>query len=198
MHSIVLSKRADGSLYRLYVAEPRSDLHFTARENRREYVPSPTFRLGVHAHHCDLHLRLIKGEALHWIYEGHDELTQATQFTCGTQRLDGYRYYSKLRNQRPGFTYEETTQLQCVDFRILKAAAPNRACIHLPADAMHTMAIDFTQDYVAWVVEEGAEDGEYEPLTYSRHRLEEFDFSGLYQPASFEQFIELLEKASLI
>jgi hypothetical protein len=194
MHSIVLSKRANGSLFRLYVAEPQSDLHLNYGEVLRSFIPVPTYRLGVHAHHCELSLRVIKGEALHWIYEP----TQAPKLTAGVDILGAYQYNSKLRGEQPGFTYVRNARLQCVDFRILKASAANRACIDLPAEAMHTMAIDYQQNYVAWLVEEGAEDHEYEPLTYSLIDLEKFDFTGLYQKASFEDYVALLEKAQLI
>ena len=61
--------------------------------------------------------------------------------------------------------------------------------VSMRASDLHTVYVP-PGETAAWVVAEGAEDPAYRPVTYSDDKLENFDFAGLYEPAS-DEFVAL-------
>lgn len=211
LHSIVVGRQRGGQLLRIYVAEPGSALHnglndangglsLTNEEGRlgNGFVPRPSYELGLHPHHCDLNLKMLRGKLLHWTFVP-VRRSLAYQYPASTiTELFGHKYHSKLRGEAPGFTREGSHWFRLDDYRVLDAEWLHKRGINLPADALHTVHVPHGETYVAWLVAEGAEDPAYEPMTYSNRPLDRYDFSDLYQPMRYPEAVRLLADAGIL
>jgi hypothetical protein len=201
LHSIVIGK-AGGRLLRIYLAQPGSALHQGYEPvdmNGRlpdGQVPRPNFELGIHSHHCDLELTMLRGRLMHWTFNKISRLSlnpEAYQL-----ELPSYKYQAKLRGEEPGFSRQGFGLFNLSDYQLLDNEWSARRAIVLRAAALHTVGIDPSQQWVAWLVAEGSPDPAYEPLTYSPRNLERYDFRSLYLPMTYTQALQLLRRAGLI
>lgn len=148
---------------------PRMVRVFVARRDHELYHNHP-FRtmplsIAVHRHHCDVTLMPIAGEPFNVA------LGSSSPFAG---RLRAFRYSSPILGEgRFGAVDETVSRSLVID--------PMSGPLFLRADEMHTVYVP-KGETAAWMVWEGDESDEYDPVVYSDAHLENFDFSGINQP----------------
>jgi hypothetical protein len=175
LDSIVLMKNQN-QLIRLYFASPECDL-FQDNYMREEHS------IGIHSHHCNLTLHCIKGK-LHNV---------SFELSKREGRYDAFQWCS-------GVTGEG--KFKWVDFDIQLNDKKHTTLfpgdsVYMQANELHTVECEGYES-CAWLVYEGAEDPNYNPVTYSREDLTYFDPKGLYVKPTKQEVYKRLQWAGLL
>lgn len=168
MDSIVLHEEP-GNRVRMYVANHWHELH----ENR-----SGPFSVAIHAHHCDIRLLGLHGDAFSDVYAltphkgGDFAEMRYTSGVTGDSSLTptGRRAYAHRLKSDP----------------LLGHAA-------MRAHQLHTVFVPMFKE-AAWLVVEGTEDEKYESVCWTNN-IKPFDPSGLYKPMNQADIVNRFEVA---
>ncbi len=176
LHSIMLLDSPEKTI-RLFVTDPDHELY---KNNKADYHIHQ-MSVAFHAHHCNITIDVVKGCIANWIVsEGK-----------GGILADQFKYRSAITDEETNFELiEKKCPLRTDEYTFLNEgeSAP------MKANVLHTVYVPKGQ-VAAWLVYEGKEDKEYESLAYSNHDLTKQDFSNLYQRASTQEVLQLLNAA---
>lgn len=162
LHSIVFLE-SPGRTIRCFIATPEHELHLNRRATLKR------MSIGFHPHHCNLTLNVIHGTVFNWEVE-------LAPWPAEHFRLDVFRFRSALKNGgTAAFENGGPVGLRSLNESVL---GPGDS-LAMPANALHTVAVQHGQA-AAWFVFEGRADDEYQPLCYSGARLDQMTFDHLY------------------
>ncbi len=159
LHSLCLLDEP-GRRIRMFVAEVGHDM---ARNKWGSKLP---LSVGFHSHHCDVQLEVIAGEVGNRLLVQHGH--------PGGDIYGVFRFRSALRGEVPGF-----------DFVGMQGGYGTHSQSLFAGDSVDMKAAEQHTVWVAtagavWIVYEGAEDPNYEPLTVSDANLAAASFDGMY------------------
>lgn len=181
VHSVMLLE-AQGKTIRLFVAEPGHEL-----DRNMPHMFEAGMSVGFHAHHCELTLEVVRGNLFNWTVE----VSQSEKHL----RVSAYQYESALKGAAVcGFSRIGPARIRSTSIRNLFAGES----AYMPASTLHTIGMLSCRDVAAWFVFEGREDSSYSPITYSTAKLDEAVFHDLYQRATTQDVMRLLELAGLV
>jgi len=179
VHSIMLLDCPEKTI-RLYIATKGHELYRNyPDENMSMGKP---MSVGLHSHHCNLTLHVIKGQLYNW---------QVVESPKG-QEFNKYLYQSKISNgelkfQPLGTSRLETTQMDWI---------AKGESISMLANQIHTVSC-YPNMSNAWMVYEGKKDESYKPYLWTNHDINQDDFSGLYQKMDKDTLFSLLDLVEL-
>lgn len=187
LNSIVLLNEP-GRLIRLFVAHEGHTLHHNLDPQQNPSInggAKTAMSIAYHPHHCDIILEVVRG----WIVNRW--LDHAVTDPKIPRNLTTWRYRSHLRGEKPGFEKLGPVYGRAEGhWRMLHV----RDTLELKASDVHTVGA--AANYCpAWLVYEGAEDLDYDPLCYSNADLSTWTGDGMYikmSPAEIEADIEPL------
>ncbi len=145
---------------------------FTATKNHELYRNGPLslseMSVAFHPHHCDIDIEVIKGPIINRIFRIDEN---------GPLRLTAWRYHSKLRGEQPGF--EEIGPVHGFGSRMYLLDEGHVS--EMKSTDIHTIVTGISS-MPAWLIYEGAEDPNYQPVCYSDADLTQWTGEGMYQP----------------
>lgn len=176
LHSLVLEKKANGNLRRIFVARKWHELWKNEFSSFGNY-PKFDLSVAVHPHHCGVNLLVVAGSI--------------TNYECVEGKgisLAEYLYSSPITGQAGFFAKQRDAELTVVETTHIFQGQS----ISLLPRQLHTVFVEKGTES-AWVVEESGEDPNYVPRCFSNAPLESFSFDGLYRPMSNETLDSILE-----
>lgn len=173
LHSIMLYN-TPGKVIRMYVTSREHNLwqHTTVGCMQ---IPN---NLAFHPHRYNLTLMCVAGKISHITLKNGK----------GGYNLPMYRYSSALADGSCGFVNTETMRPFTPEYRWL---LPGRH-ISLHATCVHSLLVP-QGTVAAWMIMEGAENPEYEPVAFTTMPLEEFKPEGFYRKMTEKDMAEILE-----
>jgi hypothetical protein len=152
-------------MVRMFVAKPSHDLH------HNDVDSNAIMSVALHRHHCDVTLMPIMGDVYNVTISAHGK----------PKKLRSYRYQSPISHGEGKFVSVDSSELP-INLTSDLLSVPTT----LHADLLHTIYVPYGKP-AAWLVFEGGENKNYNPIVYSNAMLEDFDFSGLDQPMTEEE-----------
>jgi len=161
---------------------------FVVRENHTLWRNNPDtdepWSIGLHPHHCDITMVPI-----------HGRITNIVLGTTGPQKkLHQFEYRTGIVNRVGAFKSAKQSGFGYVnkDVRVVLKHEPLRFPQFMAAKQMHSVYVPKGQR-AAWLICEGREWPEYQPVTLSNHRLDK-DYSAvaedLYKPMTMARLTE--------
>ena len=169
-------------MIRMYVARSNHELW------KNYYKPTS---VAIHPHHCDLTLNHVYGGVFNISYIKSDKFNLASFRRSNNFKI--WQYDSKLRNGKGSFEEKGYAHLYCSSYKKMNDGEK----IQMNAYELHTMFVP-EKELAAWIVEEGVEDKDYQPICYSNEDLQNFNSEGMYgkmDEAYLDELLEELEKA---
>ncbi len=195
----ILFDDTPGRRVRMFIANEnhvlwKNDLYDGEWQNDGKYLPFNKMSVAFHPHHCDLELECIKGgfrnfTAYTFPKWQMDKWEDNMKFCCDTFYLDEYLYKSKINCGECKFEKSETNVCLGTSFSCYK----NGDFLKMKADTLHTIFV-WKGQFCAWMVYEGKEDPNYQPICYSNRDLLTFDDSNLYKSMNKEYLYKILRK----
>lgn len=173
----IMLLESPGKTIRLFVATEYHNLH----QNLDGAGP---LTVAFHPHHCNITLHCVYGAFVNRTLELREESPNA---------LNAYKYRSALLGLQPGFDFIGSVGVRYTSAFWFGAGD----FLYMPADIIHTIGVS-KGHRAAWLVNEGTEDPNYEPLCYSDAPLERIDMSGWYQPMSEQSIHRTLTDYGLL
>lgn len=180
LHSLVLEKKTNGDLRRIFIAR---DWHELWQNEFDRFAKYPKFDLSVaiHPHHCGVELAVVEGSIMNY------ECVEGKGF-----ELAEFLYSSPITGKAGFFARKRRANLQITKETLVVQGS----AISLLPRQLHTVFVEKGAT-AAWVVNESGEDANYVPRCFSNADLEYFSFEGMYRPMSpktLDSIIEYLEK----
>jgi len=175
----ILFDDTPGARIRMFIAHENHELW----KNHRD---SDELSVAIHPHHCELDIDVIHG----CIHNRKFTASKEEHYLTGRQ-YKKYLYKSKIKENECKFEYLGDAPLYA--FAVDRVYAYNPSRIHLDASELHTVFVNL-HETAAWVVYEGKEDSEYQPICYSNTDLTKFDDSGMYQLMTHDYLMRLLKR----
>lgn len=175
VHSLMLLDEP-GKRIRLFVATEQHELW----KNEPGHVD---ISVGFHPHHCAITIEVVQGVIWNRIL---------TLEPAGTP-LSKYLYRSKLRGEEPGFERIGTATGTTESFRI-QHGEPYEDIDRMSANDLHTIHVR-KGEHAAWLIYEGREDPNYQPICYSTAQFEDASFVGMYEHMSEQEIAEMIALA---
>lgn len=174
LHSLVLLNRPTHRI-RMFVATKFHQLYAN--------TGAGPLSLGFHPHHCDITLERVAGEL--------ENLTLSEDMAgvAVTARLSTFRFRSKILGHDPGFEPVSGPEWYWIEPTSLDHESPT---LELRAADRHSVWVR-KGGQAAWLVYEGAEDANFQPLCYSNQDLTRFDFKNLYEPMDERWVVNTLQ-----
>ena len=164
LDSLVI-KDAPG-MVRMFIAKPSHDLYQNNVDSN-----GGKFSVALHRHHCDVTLMPIMGDVYNVTVSERGK----------PKKLRSFRYQSPISYGEGKFVPVDETELP-INLSSDLISVPTL----LHADLLHTIYFPYGQP-AAWLVFEGGENKNYNPIVYSNADLANFDFAGLDQPMTEEE-----------
>lgn len=170
LDSIVLKPAPN--MVRIFIA--RGYEHTLWRNNPDTNEP---YSVGVHPHHCDITMVPLLGSIANIVLSSGSP----------THKLHQFKYRSTITGRAgDGSVFKYTGK----DVRVSLHHQPLRYPTQLLASALHTVYVPKGK-WAAWMICEGREWPNYEPLTLSNHRLDTtYSATGLYKPMTLKRLRE--------
>lgn len=185
LDSIMLLK-SPGKSIRLYVAKEGSELH-------NEFFILSNLPLAFHPHHCNLTIKVIKGELTNIEIAEHAREKSIL--------FNKYEFSSEISGNGLGFKQAGQTYFSGIRTNIMREGDVE----FMRANQIHTVFIDKHRQEegdadVAWLVFEGMEDKDYKSVCYSKakdlHLLKKQEW--MYNKMEDEEVESILENLNLI
>jgi len=175
----IMLLNAPGMRIRLFVARPEHELG----HNMPYQQTHKPLSVGYHPHHCDITLQVVRG----WIMNRLFKPLLFNQAVPKVTVLSSFVYHSKLLGQKPGFqgTVFGVTHS---DYDTIVNVGES---LELDARDCHTIGAKVGST-PAWLVYEGEEAANYQPICYSDDDLTKFNFDDMYTPMSEWDIHEIL------
>lgn len=173
LHSVMLLD-SPGKTIRMFVTGANNDMVRNYDNNNMS--------LGFHPHHCYLTLKVIKGQITNRILKC---VPSGMGFT-----MQKHRYISKILNENEAKIEHIGEQENCL---VVNSVLNYDHSIGMSANTIHTVGVG--KGIAAWLVFEGKEDKNYQPLIYSGTKIEKLETEGLYQKPTEEEVDEMIRLA---
>lgn len=166
LHSIMLHD-APGNRLRIFFADQWHPLN--------QNTEGKSFSLAIHAHHCDV--------TLHGLF-GNAENRRHALVPNPNGTFEKLIYTSKIRGENPGFK-------KTGEFFDAPLVERKHLCngVALQAYELHTIFVPGFEQ-AAWVVMEGTEDERYSSVAYSNNQV--WNAAELYEPMSVNEVLTAL------
>lgn len=190
LHSIMLSN-IEGKRIRLYITEYGNELvnNYNFKDRYGLTIENKITTLGFHAHHCNLTLVVLKGNIYNTILNSNRIYDAPT--IDNLLKLNIYEYISKILKGKINFKLLKKDNYYLVEnsFKFKKGSS-----ISLNANVIHTIGLSEEKSKSAWLVLEGKEDKNYNPIIYSNQELDKINTQNLYIKPTEVQIYELLKQ----